>query len=250
MNNSPVNLANDGINTVEGGTVRDERNVYMISRRINKSLLAEANKNKAVSADFENKYMLALNGNVYVFDYRQTVTDPVTQKLVPIAYPWDSLNITCFLNKDGFLYFGDNAGLIHRFYKKDEIHPYNDDNTAISCYWKSKLMDFNNPNRYKDVPNIVYYMQPLTRSGAQLIYLTESEYGGVIDNSQMDLLNHADMDYSRTSHLTTWYPQPVPVPARIRKFNTMQILYKSDYIDEGMKITGIDFKYSIGSEVK
>jgi hypothetical protein len=249
IENQPVNFNRDGLNGVYGGTVRDERNVKVLSRRINKSLLAESNKDKAVSVEYNNKYLLALNSKVYVFDFNIKVMDDIEQILVPICYPWSNVPASCFLVKDGLLYFGGTDGLIYRFKTYDEPMPYNDENTSIISYWKSKLINFNSPNRYKDVPNINYYMQPLTRASANLTYLTESEYGD-IDNTQMDLLNFGDMDFARTSFLTTWYPQPVPVPSRIRKCNLLQLKFENKNADEGMKITGADLQYSIGSEVR
>jgi hypothetical protein len=93
-------------------------------------------------------------------------------------------------------------------------------------------------------------MKALTRSKALLYYWTEEEYGGVIDTSEVGIIDFGDLDFANTSFLTSREPQTIPVPSRIRKCIFLTFKIENDDDNFGMGINGMDINYSIGSEVR
>lgn len=98
IENNPVSLSKDGVYMLVASNVRDERNVVHVSSNIDRKLLLESGLNNAVSVDFDKKYWLALNGNVYVLDY----TQKSTENRYGEWYVYNNINASCFLVKDGF----------------------------------------------------------------------------------------------------------------------------------------------------
>jgi hypothetical protein len=112
-----------------------------------------------------------LNGNVYVLDYGQK-TD-----VTPYGkwYLYDNIPTSCFLEKDGFLYFGSSSdGLVYRFFKEtNDAASYNDDGAAINAYWKSKPLTFEAEERYKLIDCIYIGLKPSGATSIDVSYETD-----------------------------------------------------------------------------
>jgi hypothetical protein len=108
IENNPVLLSKDGVYMLTATNVRDERNVTHISLTVDQRLLLESSLKDAVSIDYDKKYWLALNGNVYVLDYAQK-TD-----ITPYGkwYLYDNIPASYFLEMGGSLYFGSTKNRI------------------------------------------------------------------------------------------------------------------------------------------
>uniref|UniRef100_A0A6M3XIB1 Uncharacterized protein n=1 Tax=viral metagenome TaxID=1070528 RepID=A0A6M3XIB1_9ZZZZ len=98
----------------------------------------KTNREAAFAYDFDNKYWVYLNSNIYILQY-----DLIHQRNNKIVYPWvkwDTANDPkCFVDKDGYLYFGGSGN----FYKFDQSVT-NDDGTAINVYYYSKKFEVDN----------------------------------------------------------------------------------------------------------
>jgi len=101
IENNPVSLSKDGVYMLVASNVRDERNVQHLSLTIDRKLLLESSLNQAVSIDYDKKYWLALNGNVYVLDYAQK------NDVTPYGkwYIYNNVPASCFLELGRFLSF-------------------------------------------------------------------------------------------------------------------------------------------------
>jgi hypothetical protein len=101
----------------------------IVSGNIEKTLksISRADKEKATGYFHDNKYFLSFpDGTCLVYD---TILKAWTK--------WTNVQANSFLNRDGVLYFGTDAGLIHKF---DESI-YNDDGVAISHSLTTKNLD-------------------------------------------------------------------------------------------------------------
>ncbi|MCD7034563.1 DUF2460 domain-containing protein [Metabacillus sp. GX 13764] len=86
VENNPVMLSKKGIYMLQSTNVRDERNVLHLSENIDSMLKQEPNIDKAITFDYDNKYWIAVNEKVYLFDYR------VQEWLI-----YDNIPASCFL---------------------------------------------------------------------------------------------------------------------------------------------------------
>ena len=70
VNNNNAFLSTEfGVSVVQSTNVGNQRNIFPISRNIEKRLLAETNLTEASTVDFNGKYWLCVDDKVYIWDY-------------------------------------------------------------------------------------------------------------------------------------------------------------------------------------
>lgn len=240
INNNPVSLDKTGVHVLVSSNVRDERNTQHISANIDRKLLKEPNLNKAISVDFDKKYWLAVNGNVYIYDY-----------LINEWYLFNNINASCFLEKDGYLHFGSNTdGLVYRFKKETDPNPYSDNGVAINAYWYSKLINFGLPERRKLVKRIFYTMTPGTHTSCNLYIRTDVKGEKLVDTTRIDLIDFTLFDFSEFSFITSDIPQVVVKKVKEKKITHLQLKFENKDVEESLEITSLGIKNVIQGEVK
>lgn len=235
VENNPVSLDRTGVYMLMASTVRDERNVQHISTNVDACLLSEPNLDKAVSVDYDRKYWIAVNGNVYVYDYS-----------IGEWYLYDNINASQFYEMGGNLYFGSSAeGLVYRFKKATELYPYNDDGEIITAYWLSKVMSFGADEQLKLVEKVFFSLNPDTRTSADLYYLSNKKSRKFIKTTRKDLFHYSFMDYSLFSYGSREYPQEASNKVKAKKIVYFQLELRNEQMDEplGLLSLGIKFIY-------
>jgi hypothetical protein len=247
IENNPVSLSRNGVYMLTASNVRDERNVSHISANVNSKLLREINLDKAVSIDFDKKYWLALNGNVYLLDYSQK------DELNPFGlwFIYDNIHASCFLEKDGYLYFGSSKeGLFYRFKKDTDLLPYNDDGQPINDYWRSKYFTFGADELYKLVEKVYYSLKPNSRTSVDLHYVTNKKESDLVKSSRMDLLDFTNIDFNHFSFLVNSFPQESMAKIKAKKVTHLQLLLKNGKLDESLGVLSVGVKYQYQNPVK
>lgn len=240
IENNPVFLSKRGVYMLNASNVRDERNVSHLSANVDPRLLRESNLENALSIDFDKKYWLAVNGNVYIFDY-----------VINEWYLYDNINASCFIEKDGVLYFGSSVdGMVYRF--KDESNPlaFEDDGQEINAYWLSKLIDFGRPEFRKIVQNVFLDIKPNKHTSLNLYGRSDRKGETFILNTRMDQLDFFFIDFNRFAFITSDIPQEVGKKIKMKKITHFQLKIENNAIDEGLGLIGISIKFGIQNEVK
>ena len=208
INNNTVFLSTLGLKDLISTNVQDEKNIQHISESIDKSnfnsdkgLLRESNLSSAISIDFDNKYILGLNGTCYVWDY-----------LKGAWYYWTNIPASCFMEVAGKLYFGSSSiGMVYQLKGEEDSGLYNDDGTAINAYWKTIMSAFGYNNYTKIIPKINYSIKPGARSSVTYGYVTEDDYVSSFQTDRMDLIDFGDIDFGQFTFETNREPKPIPV---------------------------------------
>lgn len=180
-----------GVYTIIGTQVMTQREVYPLSRNINGNtqrpgLLQETNLTNAISIDFQQKYWIAVNGHVYLWDYgvspyqANSDLDVAQQKLS--WWYWDSVPVSCFMQDAGSLYYGDNtSGYIAQF-----VNTYTDFSTqAINSLWRMPLRDLGYPNMLKTIIEVWFSCRTDTYTKINIKYITEQSPNGDIDSQSI-----------------------------------------------------------------
>lgn len=238
VNNNPISLSKKGVYTLVQSNVRDERNVQLISENVNPQLLSEPNLENAISVDYDNKYWLALNNKVYIYDYQ-----------IGQWYIYDNIPATCFLEADGEFYFG-GEGYLYRFKKQSELYPYNDDGEAINAYWKSKYFTFGADEMLKVIDKVFVSLKPALRTSSDIYYVTNKKVSDLVKTKRMDQLDFWTMNFNYFSFIRSNFPQEAAVRMKIKKVTHFQLIIKNNKLDESMGILATGIKYRFGSEVK
>jgi hypothetical protein len=244
IENAPTFLSPAGVYEIVGTNVSDERNVSRISDNVQSKLLAETGLDNAVSVDFDKKYIICVNGNCYVYDYRQQVW-----------YLWDNIPASCFLEIDGTLFFGsDGDGTIYRVFKGTDAYPYADDGEAIRAFWKSKVFSFEDDEHTKLVEKVFFSLKPSAKASADLFYATDrTESGDAIAIpllARVDLIDFTAMDFNNFSFMTSSLPQEVAAKIKAKKIVYFQVIIQNDRLDESMGILSVGIKVRTQREVK
>jgi hypothetical protein len=235
IENNPVSLSKNGVYEVVQSNIRDERNVQHISENVDAKLLLEPNLDKAISVDYGNKYWLAVNGNIYLYDYR-----------IKEWFIYDNIHVNCFLERNGDLYFGGSTdGLLYRFKQTTELYPYNDDGQPIITYWLSKVMSFGADERRKLVEKVFYSLNPATHTSADLYYVSDKKSRKFVKTTRKDLFHYSYVDYSKFSYGSREFPQEAPNKIKAKKITYFQVELRNEQMDEplGLLSLGIKFQY-------
>lgn len=245
IENAPFFLDRRGVYILTQSNVREEKNIALMSEKVNrtyrtgsKGLLQESNLEKAVSVDYDSKYILAVNGRCYIFDYRYNVW-----------YIWDNIYAECFLEVGGRLYWG-YQGKIYRFKLRTDVNSYNDLDQPISCKWYSKAFDFKADERLKTVKDMYYSMLAARRSSVDLYYMTEDNEKIFQSNMKMDLFSYDLFDYSRFAYICSTFPYEVAEKIKAKKIRSFQVIFENNYYNESLEISSFDIKYTVNNYVK
>jgi hypothetical protein len=241
--------------------------VQHLSLTSDRKLLLESSLHQAVSIDYDKKYWLALNGNVYVLDYAQK-TD-----ITPYGkwYIYNNIPTSCFLEMGGFLYFGSSTtGLVYKFYKETQNpNSYNDDGSAINAYWKSKPLTFAAEERYKLVDCVYIGLKPSGATSLRFSYETDKKldggrtaevkgfdfntidfanfnfYGEAFDENyiKFNLFDFNTMDFSNFSFQFSPYPQEFKKKIKAKKISHFQLTVANDRLNESLTILSLVIKY-------
>lgn len=247
IENNPVSLSRNGVYMLTSSTIRDERNVSHISANIDTKLLRESNLEKAVSIDFDKKYWLAVNGHVYVLDYG--LRSEVSQ--YGEWYIYDNIYPSCFLERNGDLYFGSSKeGLVYRFKRTTELFPYNDDGQAINAKWISKVLSFGVDERRKIVEKVFFSLRPYVHTSADLYYVSDKKSKKFIKTTRKDLFDYNYMDYGFFTYGSRDFPQEATNKVKAKKIVYFQLEINNNNLDEPLGILSLAIRYNYQSFVK
>jgi hypothetical protein len=250
IENNPVSLSKDGVYMLTASNVRDERNVTHISLTVDRKLLLESGLNQAVSIDYDKKYWLALNGNVYVLDYAQK------SDITPYGkwYIYDNILTSCFLEKDGFLYFGSSSdGLVYRFFKEtNDAISYNDDGVAINAYWKSKPLTFEAEERYKLIDCIYIGLKPSGATSVDVSYETDKRKRDITTDNQLkfNLFDFNNFDFANLTFHYSPFPQEFKLKIKEKKITHFQLTIMNNQLNQSLTVLSLVIKYTYQNFIK
>lgn len=262
IENSPVSLSRNGVYMLMASNVRDERNVKHISGNVDTRLLKENNIENAISIDFDKKYYLAINGNMYIFNY-----------VINEWYIFDNIKASCFIEINKELYFGSSTdGLLYRFKRDSEKFPYNDDGKFINAYWKSAKISFGSAERNKLVQRLFATMEPNRHTSVNFYYVSDKvsfprnesnlpdysilHYGKSFYNDKifdaktefikafrMEWFDYGSLDYSLMSYNTSEEPNIVVKKVKVKKVDYYQLVVQNTKLNESLRLDSIALKY-------
>jgi hypothetical protein len=240
IEDTPIFFGPNGINRVIGRNVSSQRDVLRISDRVNTLLLAESTTTNAVAVRFDQKYILTLNNNAYVYDFRQDAW-----------YLWDNIPANCFAELDSFLYFGSRTnGNLYKFKKATDTLPYNDDGAAINSYWKSKVIAFDDEAHLKNVPKVMVMLKPNSRSSADLYFVTDRTNEQFVATGRADLFDYSVWDYSNFAYAVSAFPQPIVGKIKAKKLIYIQFILRNPRVDDSIGILSISIQHQQGRLLK
>ena len=251
LRDDPLFLAREGVFALASASVTQQRAVQPRSFYVNAKLTKEPNLESAAAAVWNGWYVLCVNDHCYVADPKQKSYKD--ESYTYEWYYWTNVPAVTFLTVDDVLYFGTADGRLCRFNNdRNTMSRYNDDGAAITAVWSTKADDFNFIGRRKTLVKrgSVAMIKPYTRSSIKVYVSTDKISDFLLRTGTMDILDFGDIDFSRITFNTSDRPQVVPFNKKVKKFITLQLVFKNDVKDEGFGIYGAELTFVEGNYVK
>ena len=247
--------SSNGVCTLVSTEIEDERNVRIISRNIEKGyettgLLQESNLTDAVSVDWDGKYMLAVNGKVYVWDYMVTPyantgkLDYDAKRLAWFIY--DNITAHHFIKTKDILYLAKNYEIIKM------IDEFNDFGEPIKAHYQTPYLQFSAVPYLKTVKNI--YVQTLADRAVQIdmTYFTEESPDGEKEAEPIrvyDKLWHS-FKWNTFGWQFTNIANTFRRKCSLKKIQMCSVLFENNETDKDMAIYHVGFQYMIVKNIK
>ena len=253
INNQLVWLSStNGVCTLVSTAIEDERNVRIISRNIEgyNGLILESKLKEAVSVDYDNKYMLAVNGKVFVWDYLMTPytnTGKLDNDAKRLAwFIFDNMNVEIFIKTNNNLFYASENKIIKM------VEALNDFGEPINAYYKTPFLQFGAVPYLKTVKNI--YVQTLADNAVQIdmTYFTEESPLGEKEAEPIRI-------YDKIWHSFKWntfgwqftnIANTFRRKCSLKKIQMCSVLFENNEADKDMGISHISFQYMIVKNIK
>ena len=226
--------------------------------------LLQRNMAEAVAIEFEGRYLLAVDGYVYVADSRLKEFNKYsgTESYQYEWTLWDNMPVRVWHKDRDYLYFGTADGKIMQMQKDDGrnfTEFYDDIDTPVRCYWDTPYIDFGTISRNKNMKGLWVVLQPNVRTSCDIYYKTRDTIAlspnytadMVIPNDTAfaDMFDFGSIDFTRFSFLTNDGPHVVSTNRKEKKFSLMQLRFENKN-SEPMGIYKVQIEYTISSKYK
>jgi hypothetical protein len=161
---------------------------------------------------------------------------------------------SCFLEKDGFLYFGSSSdGLVYRFFKEtNDAISYNDDGAAINAYWKSKPLTFEAEERYKLIDCIYIGLKPSGATSVDVSYETDKRKRDITTDNQLkfNLFDFNNFDFANLTFHYSPFPQEFKLKSKRKKITHFQLTITNNQLNQSLTVLSLVIKYTYQNFIK
>lgn len=257
INNQLVWLSSiEGVCTLVSTNIEDERNVRIISRNIEggyrvSGLMQESNLKDAVSVDWDNKYFLTVNGNVYMWDYLLTPyanTGKLDQDAKRLAwYLFDNFIVTEYLKCERDLYYSHGGNLVIL----DE-NIYNDFDTPIHAIYQSPMFQFDAVEYLKTVKNMYVQVRGDTATKIDITYYTEETPKGELDSEPIIVYDRlwAHFRWNTFGWSMVNYGNTFRRKCSLKKIQMCAVKFENNEINRDLSLSHLAFQYQIVKNIK
>ena len=256
LGDEPLFLSRQGIQAITSNNILAERTIRNRSFFVDSYLTKESNLQNAVACEWNNFFVLCVNGVAYVLDgknksYKERSTASYDYNYE--CYYWTNIPAICLLSIAGELYFGTEDGKICKFNTdKTNMDRYNDDGKAIVASWSTTNDDDNAPHLYKSMTKkgCLVTIKPYTRSSGTIYVCKDGNPRQLLRNGTMDILDWEDVDFDRWTFNTNDSPQDIFFKKKVKKYKRLQIIVENDALNEGFGVLQIVKTFTVGNYAK
>jgi hypothetical protein len=270
LSDEPMFLAREGVHAITSTLLSYERVVKNRSYFVDRKLTEEKNLKDATACEWDGYYLLAVNGNCYVFDSRQkSGATSGNSDFVYEAYYWEGVPAVCFLVLDDTIYFGTDLGGICRF--NDDIDnlgkyaddaEYAEDGTGALVYaggGRAIVAQWATPNDDDDIIHFfktlhkkgsLVVLHPFDRSSGKVFFLVDGRAEQFVRDGYLDIFNWEDIDFERFSFDSSTGPREIYFRKKQKKYKRILFVIRNDAICEAFGILEIVKSYTVGNYSK
>jgi len=253
LRDDPLFLSESGVNAITTNAVTYEKAVRRRSAFIDAKLTKEEGLSEAVAAVWNAWYVVAVNGVCYVADSRQkSYQQQLADNFLYEWYYWDHVPARVLFEHDGVLWFGTADGRLCRFKQGAEMSVFSDDGEPIVAEWTTKADSDGDFMRFKTMirRGSGVMLKPYTQSAVKILVRTQDDFGKTIREVVNGIFDWNDIDFANFTFNTIDTPRIVPFNKKIRKYKTLQIIVRSEGVNQGFGVFSIIKRFRMGGYVK
>lgn len=237
LETEPLFLTRNGVFAVTPADYSGERYAQNRSYFLNGKLLEESGLENAYATIWNQMYVLAINGKVYILDGTQYASErngPFSRRQYE-AYFWTDIPARIIYEQDGALCFGAADGKLCEFHTDyDDLYSFSDDGTEpIKGQWLTPEYYGGDFYTDKSFTKIAVLLASAVATGCRVWAIYEGVTELLIDyDGTARYFSYANLSYSKFSYKTDTTPQELVEKIRISKKKKVQFLFENDVINE------------------
>ena len=238
-----------GVFRLKSTEVENQTNVVCVSRKINKKL-CKLDISKAVCTLYDEKYYLASEGKIYIYDPIVTGSWCLYDNIPEV------ISFFCY---DGYLFFSSEDKNLYRFMLSEEKNAFYDNvakdgNTnsasAIDAVWEIPTTFLDTRNARKDICQVNVFIIPHKRSGVSVYYNTEYEKMWKVHEQNADIFDFSDIDFERFTFNTQDTPMCISINEKAKDVNLFGVTLENDRAGENFEVCGVSIRYKKRKYIK
>lgn len=248
LNGETLYLSSDGIYALTSLSTSDFQVTRKRSFYIDGRLKEEPNLTEATACVWNNRYLLGVNGTVYILDGTQP-KDYIEGTNNEYSYEclyWDNIPARVFFPFGEELYFGTDNGEVFKFNEG-----YEDNGEPIELVIATRLDDDGDFMSLKRVKKkgTGMMVNPFSRSSFEVAYRYDDYLEQPVKTVYADIFDFSDIDFSRISFNPSDAPRVIPFMKKSKKYKLLQIIMRS-LNKEPFSLMGIIKRFTINNFVK
>jgi hypothetical protein len=237
-----------------------EKNVEPLSSLINKppvqvsdikGLLEETAEDLKAASSFDDgkKYYLCIGDHAWVWDYDRRPYSAATGQANLIWYYFTNIHAANWHYSGREMYYAHRTtGNLVKF--QDNL---NDFGEAIDGRFKTKLFNFDRPERLKDIPDVWFTTRANSNTTIEVIYYNDN--GEQMDNSSVPVsglksFDWDDWDWDDFTWDVQRYAPTIKLRPKIKKVQYFSMEFRNNVINENLSILNLVIFYKLSTFVK
>ena len=255
LQTEPVFLTKAGIYAITEQDITGEKYSQNRSFYLDGKLRKETGLENAIATVYDNQYILALNGKLYVLDGLQATR---TDKSEPYAtrqyagFLCEDIPATCLWTDDAVC-FGTSDGKVCKFYTDvDSLSSYNDDGKAIYSCWETPDLDGQLFYKNKTFRYMAVRLMAALKTSVKLysrrfgIWTLNDETAWTFIKGQTAIGNSLDfnnLDFNLFSFSADTTERVVHTKLRVKKVDKARFRVENGELDEPFGIFDLALEY-------
>lgn len=249
LQTEPLFLTKSGVYAITSQDITGEKYGQSRSFYLNGALLKEDNLANACAVVYNDQYILAINGHLYVLDGLQAVrTDPqepyATRQYVGFYCTGIPANV--MWTYEDALWFGTSDGKVCEFYTDSEdLESYNDDGEAIYCCWETPDLDGKLFYKNKTFRYFAVRMMKAIRTSVRIYAQKKGNWMPMIKEDRVSGLafDFNNIDFTLFSFSTDRSEKVAHCKVRVKKVDKARFKVENGYVNEPFGLFDLALEY-------
>ena len=247
LQTEPVFLTEAGIYAITMQDITGERYTQNRSFYLDGQLRKEPNQKTAIATIYNDQYILALNGNLYVLDGLQATrtdkSEPYATRQYAGFYCTDVPVLTLWT--DNALCFGTADGKVCRFYTDDtDAKSYNDDGKPIYACWDTPDLDGSLFYKNKTFRYLAVRLMKTIRTTAKIYSRKLGVWNFIMEKTVINNpIDFENLDFENFTFSVDETEQVLHTKIRVKKVDKARFRIENDKLDEPFGINDLALEY-------